>query len=676
MGPFLFLLFCSFGSMFSIDGIVSGFDTSGIIDSLLGFQQTQIDTFNLRRADIATEQTAFAGIEAQLLTLQSSIRTLNRPQASVFDVRSAVSSNEDVLSVVADGGATSGSFQLTVNQLATTHQVGSQGFSTSSDQIASGEITFQVGDRTAQTIAIDQGNNTLSGFVDTVNDQVEDVNASIVFDQGSDSFRVLLTSTETGQENTIAVTSNLTGEGATPDFSGPAVQEATNAVITLGSGPGAITAQYSSNTIDQLIEDVTIELRDVSDTPITIDVTADTEPAIEAIESFVAEFNALIDFIDTQTEFLPETDQAGPLLGNRSVSSIKNNLLSTVTETITNTGSVSRLSQIGVSLNSVGNLVINSEQLSQAVNGELEGVDPADIRNLFGLNASSNNSGIEFLAGGERTQGGTSPYQVDITQAAEQASVTATTAVNETTTIDDTNNTIQITLDGIVSDELTLESGQYTREEIASAVETLINQSAALGNHNVGVGLNASNQLTVTSEAFGSDSRVASISGSLASTIGFDGTESDDGQDVEGVFIVDGVEEIANGSGRLLIGDPDNENTADLQLRVTLTANQLTSGAEGAVSVSRGITGNVNTYIDSVLNSESGILRTVEEEFETRIASIDQSIQRVEDITESRREFLVAEFTALESIISELQTTGSFITSQLASIGPLNSSDN
>ena len=118
MGPFLFLLFCSFGSMFSIDGIVSGFDTSGIIDSLLGFQQTQIDTFNLRRADIATEQTAFAGIEAQLLTLQSSIRTLNRPQASVFDVRSAVSSNEDVLSVVADGGATSGSFQLTVNQLA------------------------------------------------------------------------------------------------------------------------------------------------------------------------------------------------------------------------------------------------------------------------------------------------------------------------------------------------------------------------------------------------------------------------------------------------------------------------------------------------------------------------------------------------------------------------------
>ena len=46
---------------FSIDGIVSGFDTSGIIDSLLGFQQKQIDTYNSRKAEVTTKQSSFKG---------------------------------------------------------------------------------------------------------------------------------------------------------------------------------------------------------------------------------------------------------------------------------------------------------------------------------------------------------------------------------------------------------------------------------------------------------------------------------------------------------------------------------------------------------------------------------------------------------------------------------------
>ena len=227
---------------FSIDGLVSGFDTTSIIESLLGFQQTQVDTFNSRKEEIATKQTSFKGIEAQMLTLQSSLSRLNRTTNSVFDVSLATSSNEDVLTAVADSGAASGRYQLAVDSLATAHQIGSQGFASSSEQLATGDITFQVGSNESQTISLDQGNNTVSGFVASINEQVEDVNASVIFDQGSDSYRILLTSSHTGEENEISITSNLTGSGETPDFSGPAVQEATNAVITLGSGPGAITA--------------------------------------------------------------------------------------------------------------------------------------------------------------------------------------------------------------------------------------------------------------------------------------------------------------------------------------------------------------------------------------------------------------------------------------------------
>ena len=121
-----------------------------------------------------------------------------------------------------------------------------------------------------------------------------------------------------------------------------------------------------------------------------------------------------------------------------------------------------------------------------------------------------------------------------------------------------------------------------------------------------------------------------------------------------------------------MIGNPDNEFTGDLQLRVTLTTDQLVAGAEGEVQVTRGVSGLLDKYIGGILDGETGLLKNVSDDFEARIASIDQSIKRVEDITASKRDYLIAEFTALESIINELQTTGSFLSSQLGAIAANN----
>ncbi|QDT11881.1 flagellar filament capping protein FliD [Planctomycetes bacterium K23_9] len=660
--------------MFSIDGIVSGFDTTSIIESLLGFQQTQIDTFNSRKAEITTEQSSFKGVEASLLTLQGSIGRLNRTTNSVFDARTATSSDEDTISVAADGGANSGVYRLTVDSLATAHQIGSQGFATTSDQIATGDITFRTGDGAETTIAVDSGNNTLTGLVSSINDQVSDANASIVYDQSADSYRLLVTSTKTGVDNEIVVTNTMDGNtGTIPDFSGPAVQEASDAVITLGSGPGAITASYSSNTVDGLIENVTLDLKQVSDgDTVTIEIEEDIAGSKDAIESFVSDFNSIMDFIDAQTKYNPDTDQASPLLGNRSVSNIKNKLLTSVSDTIATTGGVSRLSQIGVDLNAQGKLQIDDVKLTDALNGNLEGVDPKEIRNLFGLNATSTNSGIEFQTGGNRTNDSLTPYEVDITQAAEQATITGS-AIPASVTIDDTNNELQITLDGIVSETLTLAEGTYTADQFAAHVQSTINNSDELGVHKASVSLSTNNELIITSEVYGDVSKISSVSGSALSTLGFSGTESDQGQDVEGVFIVDGVEEAAIGSGRILIGKSDNEYTADLQLRVTLTADQVVVGADAEVQVSRGVTGRLDKYVEQVLDTDTGILKTVDDEYQSRLDTIDDSITRVEELTASKRDYLLAEFTALETIMSELQNTGNFISSQLSTLSTFNS---
>ncbi len=656
---------------FSIDGLVSGFDTTSVIESLLGFQQNQIDTLNVRKQGILTEQSAVKGIEAQILSLQSSLATLSRTSNSVFNSKVASSSNEDVIAVAASGGANAGTYRLTVNALASAHQIASQGFESASSTIATGTISIGTGNGSQKTITIDASNNNLTSLADAINEQVTDVSAGIVFDQANAQYRLLLTSNKTGTDNTINITNNLdAGTGTVPDFSGPAVQEASNAEVALGTGPGAITAEFSSNEIEGLLEDVTLSLKSAQPgTLITIDVTSDPTVATESIEKFVTDFNSLMTFIEDQTRFVPETEQASPLLGNRSVSNIKNRLLNTVTSSVPNGKSLNRLAQIGIDINLSGKLEIDSGKLQKALRGELEGVDPNDIQSLFGLTADSSNAGIRFLTGGPRTNANGSSVQVNVTQAAERAQINATNALaSDALVIDASNNALQVTVNGKASETLTLTAGTYTRVELADHLQSVINSSTELGQNDVIVSVGNDNRLNIISEKYGAASQVSSISGSSSATIGFTGTENASGQDVLGEFIVNGKVEVANGTGRLLLGDPDNENTADLQVEVILTAADIVAGNEGQLDVFRGITGQLSTLVSDFVSVDNGLLKTLDQDFEARIKLIDDQIVRVQETTESKREDLIREFTALESILSELQNRGDFISSQLNSI--------
>lgn len=654
---------------FTIDGIASGFDTTSIIESLVSFQDAQIETFNDRKASVTQEQAAFKGIEAQLITLQSTLGKLGRSRSSVFSINQATSSNEDILKVAAGNNASSGSYSLTVESLATANQIGSQGFSSSSDAVAKGEITISLGDNSPTTITIDDSNNSLSGVVEAINENSEDVNASIIFDQGANSYRLLLTGNETGLQNEISISTSATDGGTVLDFSGDPIQAAADAVVTLGSGPGAISATYSTNIVDELIEDVTIDLKSASPgTTVNITIEKDDSAAIEAVQNFVDSFNSVIGFIDSQTNFDADTGVAGTLLGDRNVSIIKNDLTSFVIESVAGVEGANRLSDIGVDIDIRGKLTFDQDKLTDALNGNVEGLDPDNITRLFGLDATSSNSAIRFVAGSDRTVADGNEVQVNITQAAERAQITGANAIRGSITIDGSNNELQVTLNSIVSETLTIPSGTYTAEEFAAQVESTINNSESLGINDVLASIDQEGNLVLTSELYGEDSTLSSVTGSAAAELGFLGSERSEGKDVAGEFIVNGVAEAATGNGQLLRGDSENENTADMQLSVTLTSEDVIEGNESTLVITRGASGRLGQYITSTLNTETGRFATIGDEFNARIDSIDRSIQGIEEITASRRESLLAEFAALETVINELQTTGDFLSAQFAAL--------
>jgi flagellar hook-associated protein 2 len=664
--------------MLTIDGLATGLDTTAIIEGLLSIQQSQIDRLNVRQQDVISEQSAFKGIEAQLLSLRSEASNLNRVGNDVFSAKVFSSSDETILNGAASKSAAPGIYRVRVNSLATNHQVASQGFADPDSKITEGTIDLRVGVGAVQTIEIDSNNNTLQGLADAINNASDDVTATIINDgtSGASPFRLLLAAKDTGSEKEISIANNLgasAGDQVQPTFDfGNPVQAAADATIALGSGAGAITITSGQNIIDDVIPGITLDLKSAdSGTDVTITVSNDTGVAKSAITGFVGSFNDLMAYIDDQVRFEQESGQASPLLGNRSVISIQDEVRLAVTEVVAGVDTdMNRLSALGITFDNSGRLAVNSGKLDDALNGRIAGVDLEDVRRLFALGGKSSNNGIDFVLGSSRTNETKVGYEIDVTQAAERATITGTNSISASTVIDSSNDSFTITINGKQSEPLTLTAGTYDRQQLADLVESVISAAPDLQGRSVSVAVD-NDALRITSDIYGNRSEVTIGTGTALADLGFAGTESDFGQDVVGKFIADGVEETTIGSGRLLIGDRENANTGDLQVRVQLSSAQVTSGADAVLTVTRGLASRLDKVLESFLDPVDGRVKTINDGFDERVEDIQASIQRSNEIFQERQKSLLREFIALETAVSQLQSTGNLLSAQLGAFAQL-----
>lgn len=658
----------------TIDGLVSGIDTEKIISGLLEIQQTQVDRFTLRRSEIQQKQAAFRGIEARLLTLRTDISRLSRFQNNPLSKQAVTVSDDTAVAATASDNAVPGVYQLTVNARARAHQVASQGYADADAQITQGTLELRVGAGDVSTITIDGNNNTLNGLMTAINSAGAGVTASIVKDAagGATPWRLLLTSTKTGAEQAISLTNNLAASAGSAvrvevDLNNP-VQAATDASITLGSGAGAISVSSATNRFSDVIAGVSLDLLQVSaGEEVTLTVAQDTVGAVEAVEDFVNSFNAVMQYIDEQSRFNAETNEGGLLLGNRSAITVQQRLRSAVVSVVPGVNSqVNRLSALGVSVTDNGRLLLNKSRLEQVLSGGVENVSARDVRRLFAFDAVSNSGGVSFVLGSSRTKAPDAAVQVDVTQAPEQATLTAATPLAASTVIDASNRQLELKLDGATASVM-LQTGTYTPQQLADHLESVINASSEFAGRSISVGLSGG-QLRLTSEAYGTSSELLIVGGTSVTALGLTAGQSAVGKDVAGTFVVNGVSEPASGRGRLLSGNADNQYTADMQVRVTLNPAQIVAGAEAELSVTSGIGVSLDRLLGDLLKSDSGILAAADDGFDDQIDSIQQTIDRQKAAFDRAQASLLKQFTALESAISSLKTTSSFVSSQLAGI--------
>ena len=275
--------------------------------------------------------------------------------------------------------------------------------------------------------------------------------------------------------------------------------------------------------------------------------------------------------------------------------------------------------------------------------------------------------------------GDTIDIQAD-THNGERVTGTFTISDPTTQTINDLLSEIRSVFAGAVSTSLDANGQiQVTDSEIGSSSMTLvlIERNEGGGNLNFGqletteegrfaMAIAASNEggaVRITSDAYGSDAGF-NISQSVDELGIADGDYN--GEDVAGT--ING--EDATGDGRVLTGDDGNANTDGLAIRVNLTPAQLIAQGQdqGTVQVVQGVANQLSRALASMTDPIEGLIATREGAIEDTIEANNEQIDRLLERLEMKQNTLQRQFTVMETTLAELNSMGSFLGSQLASL--------
>jgi len=480
-----------------------------------------------------------------------------------------------------------------------------------------------------------------------------------------------------GVDATFADDTFAAGDQFTIDAFVPTVQQAADAEVGIGSGTGQIVVKSSSNTVTNALPGVTLTLgkADLDDT-VNITVAHDTTAVKTNINAFVTKYNEAMTFIREQTRYNAETETAGILLGNTSVLQIQRDLREIVLGNVTGLSSdMNRLSALGISVSATGTMTVDSSDLDDALDDDLDAV-----ARLFQASGESTHTKVNFVAATDDTVAKPAGYTVAITQAATRGTLTGTSIADPAIgglTIDDTNDKLVLAINGAATSTLTLthktyNSGTELANEIAAKIAA--SDSAVADTAVTFVDEGATGHLVVRTTGYGSGSTVAlgiNPSNSASTVLGLAAATATEGQDVAGT--VDGV--AAEGSGRILKVTNATSDAEGLWLEVTLTDDEVGSGVDAIVSVIKGIGKQATDLLTYLTDPVDGYMKSKENRFTTQVESYTDQIERKEALIEKRRARLVAQFVRLETTLQTLQSQSSFLENNLMSIQDMKSDD-
>lgn len=387
----------------SIDGLVSGMDTTSIVQQLIDLEKRPIALKQTKQDDLATQKLAWQEINTKLLAIETAAGKLNT--VSNFAARAATFANNNatggsVLSVTPGSSSVVGSFGVKVTQIASA-QKSAQDQTYASISTAVGAVgTLTVNDGTAHNISLTAG-MTLDQIRNAINTSGAAVNATIINSgtTASPAYQIIMTGDDTGAANSFTATASLSV--GTLSFTDTVAAQ--DALMTVDG----VAITKSSNTVTDVIEGATLNLSTVGSGTITM--AANVDGIVSNIKDFVAAYNDATALIKTHTTYNQDNNTKGALFGNATLNTIYNQIRSIMTTAIsgadvTDTNTLSSLAQIGIKNDNENIMAVDETKLRDALKNNF-----AQTQNLF---VPSGAGTYTFVTADRNTTGGTYDTQI------------------------------------------------------------------------------------------------------------------------------------------------------------------------------------------------------------------------------------------------------------------------
>lgn len=665
-------------------GIGSNLDVDGIVSKLMSVEQQPLTKLAQQEASYQTKLSGFGTLKGALSAFQSAVKGLS--DISKFQGVRASAADATVATASAAAGAVAGNYSLITTQLAQAQKMVAAGTASDIAPVGKGVISFDFGTiaggsydsatgkytgatfTTAgsgvKTVTIDDSNNSLAGIRDAINKAGVGVTATIVNDGGSSPYRLALTSNTTGEAasmkisvaNTAPDTGLKTLLNNDPAGTQALVQTsaAQNAKFTLDG----IAVSKPTNTVSDVISGVTLTLLKTNvGSPTSLSIARDTASVTTAVNAFVKAYNDINQNLTDAGAYNSATKQAAILNGEASVRSIQGQVRAVLSQSVTGgAGALTRLSEIGVTLQKDGSLGVDSTKLNNAITSNF-----GDFAGLFASAGKSSDSLVSYAGFSSATKPGA--YDVNVTQLATKGRTVGTDVAG--LTVGAGSDTLDVMVNGLTA-TITLQQKTYANAaELAAEIQSKINGAPAFATAGANVAVTSSGgTLAITSAKYGSSSKASITGGNGQPNLKFatDGSMDAVGLDVTGT--INGLG--ASGNGQVLIS-----STGDSAgLALTVAAGAL--GARGKVNYSQGYAFQFDKMVSSLLGG-GGPLTARTDGIAATIKSLDKrqaDLSARLSVIEKRYR---AQFTALDLTISKMNTTSTFLTQQLAQISNLTS---
>ena len=649
-------------------GLATGLDVESLVTQLVGAEVAAPSSrLDVKEARYQGKISAFGSLKGALANFQTSLASVS--SLSSFQEKSASSTLSQKVSITATEAAANNAYNVEIANIAVAQTLASAGgiFTSTDAAVGLGTLSINDGSQTA-SITIDASNNSLSGLRDAINASDANVNASIINDGAG--YRLVLQATKTGLANAITVTATSDSDGNLTDANNLSRFVSSNLTETIAAADAAFSINgldisSSLNTVDNAIEGVTLTLKAATDVGevALVSINDNTAGIVGAINTFKDGYNELIKAINDLTSYNSDLGRGSVLTGDPGIRSLGQKLRTMLNNQVENVSSnVGTLAELGITTDvKDGTLSINTTTL----NGFIAS-DPLDVASIFASLARPTNESVEFVSSGPKTLVG--DYAVDFTAASAGSITSGVVALNgQSLDFSGQNKDVQftVTVDGVTSSTITL-NGDYTTGAsdaenlglLATALQTQIN-SALPSNTVLVTADTGANKLVVSTVSEGASSGVTFAEVVRLDSIGFAaGTTSVAGSAASGT--INGQAATWDATARTLTG-ATSSSVEGLVLKIDSGA----TGDLGSVAYSKGLMTDIDSLVTELLSASGPLESRIKglADSVSDIAEQREALQRRVSSLESRYR---QQFNGLETLISQLNTTQSFLTTALS----------